>query len=158
MHTHTLVHVHFVLRYRNCIVNGTSGCSTVSCVLAMFSFLSLSRVSSGIWKARVDFVISETMVPGWVLGSDRPTLCLSDFGIHHCSACHRSSGQLPAEVGRARSSSATSGKHLSLPSPSAPPLGPSFRRCLPSSIPSVHSLRGTFGSEFSQWGIWLFKQ
>lgn len=42
MHTHTLVHVHFVLRYRNCIVNGTSGCSTVSCVLAMFSFLSLS--------------------------------------------------------------------------------------------------------------------
>uniref|UniRef100_B1AHC5 PHD finger protein 21B n=1 Tax=Homo sapiens TaxID=9606 RepID=B1AHC5_HUMAN len=40
-------------------------------------------------------------------------LCTRDpargFGNDHCSACHGSSGQLLAEVGRARSGSATSG-------------------------------------------------
>lgn len=52
--------------------------------------------------------------------------CLPGFGNHHCSACHRSSGQLLAEVGRARSSSATSGER--------PAAGPGVSVCL-----SVHS-------------------
>lgn len=38
--------------------------------------------------------------------------CLPGFGSHHCSACHGSSGQLLAEVGRARSCGSASGKQL----------------------------------------------
>lgn len=38
--------------------------------------------------------------------------CLPGFGSHHCSACHGSSGQLLAEVGRAGSGGSTSGKQL----------------------------------------------
>lgn len=63
--------------------------------------------------------------------------CLAGFGNHHSSACHGSSGQLLAEVGRTRGCRATSGKRLaggprgclSLPGPSG------VRTCSGRSLP-----------------------